>query len=340
MRSHPRALIAIVLAVSSLAAGRGLPAAEEKKPAAGAAPPAGEKAAGAGKAAPAGDAEALFLSGQESFRKGQDAFEGRGPVADPAPFLAEAARSFEELVRRFPDDARTPDGALRLGTTYLLLDRMEKALAAYQRVLDSYPGFRDRDLALIRVGVCQAGLDDPAKAKATFERFLREFPDRKSEADKVAKYIRELSIVGRKAPRLAPSGWLNGMVGPEGLDAFQGQPIVLVFFATWCPNTRKELPHLRAILKKWAGSDVVPIGVVDPEDPQGTVPVETYVSTNKLEFLDVALDKGSRSLGPFRVTGFPAAALIDRKGVLRWRGHLAFFPNPLVQKVVGEREKP
>jgi thiol-disulfide isomerase/thioredoxin len=288
----------------------------------------------------ANDPEALFRKGQDLYRKGQNAQEGRAPESAAEPSLRGAAASFEDLIRRFPDAPRAADASLLLGTTHLLLDDMEKALAMYRRTYDSYPTFKDRGLALLRIGVCEAGLDRPAEARSTFEKFLREHSDRKAEREKVAKYLRELGIVGLKAPPLSPASWLHGLVSSEGLKEFEGQVVVVVWFATWCPNCRKELPHLRALMKKWASKDVVFLGSANPDDPQATMPVDSYARTNKLEFFDVALDRGARSWAPYRVSGFPAAAIIDRKGTVRWRGHPSFFPNPLVEKALGEREKP
>jgi hypothetical protein len=40
---------------------------------------------------------------------------------------------------------------------------------------------------------------------------------------------------------------------------------------------------------------------------------------------------------PYRVAGFPAAVVIDRKGTVRWRAHLAFFPAALVEKLLKEK---
>ena len=282
------------------------------------------------------EAKLLFQVGNDKFQKGQDAYEGLLGETDPVPLLKAAALSFETLVRNYSGEDRAADGALLLGTTYLLLEEMEKALAAYESAYTRYPAFKDRHLALLRTGICQAGLGDPQKAKATFERYLKEFPDRTGEVLKVRKFIQELSIVGRPAPPVLPARWLQGVAGPDGLKAFENQVVVLVFFATWCPNCRKELPHLRSITKKWASSDVVFIAVVNPNDPQGKVPVEAYVQDNRLEFTDVALDSATSTWTPYRVTGFPAAAVIDRKGTVRWRGHLGFFPSPLVKKLLEE----
>jgi len=328
-------LLAALLFPAALAlAGESPPA---RPPAPQAPPAAGGKAA---PGSPAADPAALLLRAKEAYRRGQDALEGRGPEAEGEPSLRKAAAAFEEIIRDHAGTPAAPEAALFLGTTRLLLDEVEPALTAYRVSYETGAGFRDRGLALYRMGICQASLDRPAEARATFERFLREFPDRRSDAPRVARSIQEISIVGKKAPPFRPPAWTNGIAGEEGLEAFLGQPVVLVYLATWCPNCRRELPHLRKLMKKWSSSDAVFIGVLDPDDPKKTSTVEAYVAANRLEFLDVALDRGGRCAAAYRVTAFPAAAVIDRKGIVRWRGHLTFFPAALLEKIGRERENP
>jgi hypothetical protein len=81
---------------------------------------------------------------------------------------------------------------------------------------------------------------------------------------------------------------------------------------------------------------VVFLGVANPDDPKSTQPVDFYVQKNQIPFQDVALDRGGNSWGPYRVGSLPAGVLIDRKGVIRWRGHPAFFPGPLTEQLVSE----
>jgi tetratricopeptide (TPR) repeat protein len=280
-------------------------------------------------------AEIIFRTGDTLFRKGRDAYQAKIAVADPAAVLREAAKAFQDVLTRFPREAKAPAAAYLLGTSFLLLDDFEQALAAYKRVDEGYPGAQDRPLALIRIGICQAGLGNPTEARASFERFLKEFPNDKSEGPKVKRCLEELSLVGRPAPPLG-GPWLREAVDRDAIKGFDGQVVVLVFFATWCPNTRLELPHLRALMKKWIPKNVVFLGAANPDDPQSTVPVDAYVEGNGLEFFDVALDRTPRTAIAYRVTGFPAAAIIDQKGTVVWRGHLAFFPNPMIEKLFKE----
>jgi hypothetical protein len=64
--------------------------------------------------------------------------------------------------------------------------------------------------------------------------------------------------------------------------------------------------------------------------------VEIYVETNKVPFLDVALDEGGRSWYPYRVSGLPAAVVIDQKGIVRWRGHYTFMGHTLLDTLLAE----
>jgi thiol-disulfide isomerase/thioredoxin len=284
-------------------------------------------------------AEIAFRTGEVLFRKGRDAFQGKMPSSEPAATVREAIRSFQELLERYPKTEKASSAGFLLGTSYLLIDDTEHALAAYRRVYEGYPGSKDQPIALIRMGICQAGLEDPKEARASFERFLKEFPQEKLEGAKVVKCIQELTLFGQVAPPLLPSKWMTGAVDREGIKGFEGQLVIVVFFAPWCPNCRSELPHLRALMAKWMPRNAVFIGVANPNDPQNKVSVEAYVRSNGLEFLDVALDSTARSASSYRVTGFPAAALIDQKGIVRWRGHLAFFPNALAEKALSEGAK-
>jgi tetratricopeptide (TPR) repeat protein len=289
------------------------------------------------KSDPKLESQILYETGETHFLRGQDASEGKLPGVEPEPALRQAANLFEVLLRSYPGEEKASEAAYRLGSTYVLLDDFPKAITSYQKVFDDYPASTDRLWSLIRIGLCQAGLDRPGEAKATLKRVLNEFPDRTAEVQRARKYLSELSVVGITAPRIAASRWILGMVSPEGVKGFQGEVVTLFFFATWCSNCRKELPHLRAMMKKLSPRGVVFLGIANPDDPMNTQAVEPYVEENKLEFLDVALDPGEASWGPYRVAGFPAAVLIDRKGTIRWRGHPAYLPGPLIEKLLAEK---
>lgn len=288
------------------------------------------------RALPADLAAAVLRGrGEGLFARGKSQIEQHDDPSGAAASLREAAKTLDDLLRRFPGEDRTPSGAYLLGSSYLMLDEWTKALGAYQTTFDRYPQYENRARALLRVGVCQASLGEATRAMETFRRVLREFPTA-SDGTKARKYLAELGIVGRVAPPIGADSWLLGIARGDGLETFRGEVIVVIFFATWCENCRAELPQLRRRIQTWGERGATFLGVADPDDPQNTEPVDVHVQRYEIPYVDVGLDRGRKSWGPYRVGSLPAGVVIDRRGVIRWRGHPAFFPTPLLEKVVGE----
>jgi tetratricopeptide (TPR) repeat protein len=282
---------------------------------------------------PAVAARILFRRGETLFKKAQDAAAGRLAGADAKQVYAESLKALGETIERHPREEAAGDAAYLIGSCHVLLDDTEKALAAYQRTFDEFPAYAHRASALLRIGICHASLGDVAKARAAYARLMREFPDRKAEVEKARRYLTEVGIMGERASPIAASSWLQGLAADGGLKTFEGEVIVLVFFATWCKSCSAEIPHLRSLMKDLGEKGIVFLGIANPDDPQNVDPVDLYVRKNELPFLDVALDRTEASWAPYRVGSLPAAVLIDRQGTIRWRGHPAFFPRKLAEKI-------
>ena len=269
------------------------------------------------------------------FQKGKAASEGRLEDVDYRIYFRRAEKTFSEVIARY---SRVKDeaayAAYMIGSCHLLLGDMKKAYEAYKKAYYDHADSEMGPKALARIGVTLAGLGDSTKAIRIFRAFLERYPDDPS-AKKVKRYIGQVSFVGSRAPRIQATRWLNG-VAPAGLEDLRGEVVVLVFFGTWCKQCTKELPHLKRAIRRWRDNGVVFLGIADPDDEKVREPVEFYVKKNKLNFLDVALDSGGRSWRPYRVTGLPAAAIIDRKGIVRWRGHFAFMGHTLLERLLRE----
>lgn len=283
-------------------------------------------------------AKVLHARGEIEFREGQDARSNEAHAEAEAAF-ARALATLDEVLRRYPGEEAAPSAAYLRGSSYLMLDDVRSARDAYRLAFDRYPGAEIRPQALLRVGVCQAGLGETAGAVATFRRLLEEFrdPQHASQTSKAAKYLRELGLVGTRAPPIAAGRWVYGLASPRGIETFSGEVVVLVFFATWCENCAEEIPHLKRLIARWDEAGAVFLGVANPDDPKNPLSPEAYVEKNDLRFRDVALDAGGKSWTAYRVDALPASAVIDRKGTIRWRGHPAFFPGPVVADCLAER---
>lgn len=100
--------------------------------------------------------------------------------------------------------------------------------------------------------------------------------------------------------------------GTLSLAEYRGKkPIILDFFATWCPNCRRNTPHLNELYKKYK-DQVEIIGVNLHEDP-GVV--RQFADSYNLTF-PVALDETSSVANQFGVRYTNTHVFIDLNGAV------------------------
>ena len=280
-------------------------------------------------------AEILFEMGQVHYQRGRDALD-RASNRESEKIFRQALGIFEEVITKYPKTAKAASASYMSGSSYLFLDQPQKALETYQQTFDRYPDYTARSRILVRQGMTLSALDRVPEAITTFKRVIREFPDRKGDVTDARKYVRQLEIVGRKFTPLQADSWLNNLVDDAGLASFEGEVIVLVFLATWCSSCNKHMPRLRRLIEDWSDRGVIVLGALNPKDPKNAEPVDLYIQKNFLEFLDVAFVDDPQIWAAYRGDRLPAAVVIDRRGILRWRGHPSMFPTYVVNKALGE----
>jgi cytochrome c biogenesis protein CcmG, thiol:disulfide interchange protein DsbE len=106
------------------------------------------------------------------------------------------------------------------------------------------------------------------------------------------------------------------------LSQFDGEPVLLNVWATWCAPCRVEIPELQALHEQHADRGLRVIGVT----------VDSRAARNDiLQFIDefgmtydVWWDPDHTVLNRFGGAGVPLTVLIDRDGNIAWR-HLGMF---------------
>ena len=100
----------------------------------------------------------------------------------------------------------------------------------------------------------------------------------------------------RPTPLLRPEG------GPQTLAAWRGRPTVLVFWATWCPVCREEMPGVAALARRLAarGGAVAAISVDSGADAPRRV--AKHIAAEALA-----------------LSGIPTAVFLDVEGRMRGR---------------------
>ncbi|MBI4699387.1 MAG: TlpA family protein disulfide reductase [Nitrospirae bacterium] len=117
-------------------------------------------------------------------------------------------------------------------------------------------------------------------------------------------------IVGKKRPDFSADDLSGKSVS---LSSFEGRPILLNFWATWCPVCREERPHLNSLYKEYKNKGLVIIAVSTDRSPQH---VKTFLRKIPMEFV-ILHDGNKRASEAYGVYSLPTSFLIDSKGVIK-----------------------
>ncbi len=111
--------------------------------------------------------------------------------------------------------------------------------------------------------------------------------------------------------RPAPDFILQDINGEEvGLKDFKEKTVLLLFWATWCPHCKEEIPKLKDIYKNYKDKDfdILAISVDDNLEK-----LKKFVEKNKIQY-KVLFDKETAIARLYGVMGVPAHFVVDKKG--------------------------
>jgi thiol-disulfide isomerase/thioredoxin len=117
---------------------------------------------------------------------------------------------------------------------------------------------------------------------------------------------------GSHPPRIgsdAPQFTITDSQRTVSLNQFQGKPVVLNFWATWCPPCIQEMPSL-VQLQKQLGDKVTILAVSEDDDDNA---YKQFVRDHNVDLLTVR-DTRQKTNGLYGTTGFPETFVIDRSG--------------------------
>ena len=129
-----------------------------------------------------------------------------------------------------------------------------------------------------------------------------------------------------KAPDFVLSDSAGNMVS---LGEYRGRPLVLHFWATWCPYCKKIQPGLERLEESHQDSKLVVLAISfredDGADPQGVLEKRGHSFKTLLEGDDVARMYGVR--------GTPTTFFIDRKGKVVGMTHTSDPEDPILSEL-------
>ncbi|QWR77327.1 TlpA family protein disulfide reductase [Candidatus Magnetomonas plexicatena] len=129
--------------------------------------------------------------------------------------------------------------------------------------------------------------------------------------------------LGRKSGQVANVNTVEGTTIPAftltdsggkevSSDAFKGKPLILNFWATWCPACKDEIPSLQTFYDEQKSGQSVNIVTVLFRDDMSSA--QSFMKKHNYSFPVYTDSSGvARSFG---LTGVPETYLIDKNGVL------------------------
>ncbi len=256
-----------------------------------------------------------------------------------------AASVLEELINRKmqTQDARKAgitvapeevDNALKevFGRTGITAQKLDETLSKYNLKLDDMRGILSDTIAINKY-VAGVVVKD-AKSQEDARNLQNDWQTSLALTSKVDR----LQAAGSgPAPRInapAPDFTLTNLVGKQiKLSDLKGQPVMLNFWATWCPPCRAEIPILTQMYKDTHSDGAYEILGVATQSDQQTI--AAFAKEFKMLF-PVMPDAGSQVTSLYHVLPIPTTFFIDKEGIIR---HIKSGPvdRPLMEKyLLGE----
>ena len=108
-----------------------------------------------------------------------------------------AISGFEAFLRAFPRSEQADDAQLYIGETHFAQNQWAQAIAAYNQVVQSYPGTNSVPVALYKRGLAEERLGQLDAPRASWETAAKNFPD--SDAGRLAR--QGLDRLGKPQPQ-------------------------------------------------------------------------------------------------------------------------------------------
>jgi len=162
------------------------------------------------------------------------------------------------------------------------------------------------------------------EAKQALDKLIEAHPDT-AVARSAARTLKEVSVVGTPVASLDAVRWVQGEA-PDPSDT-----ALMVFFESWCPHCRREVPRVQQQLTEYAADGVKVVGLTNMSRGSSDADLDDFIRDAEVTF-PVGKDARLPS-DAYAVTGVPAAVVV-RDGVVVWRGHPASLSPSKVRQIL------
>ena len=128
------------------------------------------------------------------------------------------------------------------------------------------------------------------------------------------------SVPSRKLGNQAPDFTLPKANSSEQVtlsEINKESPVLLAFWATWCPSCMEEMPALNRLqeTKTAAGLRILAVNIEEPR-----ADVEEFIKKNNLKY-PVLLDTGGKTANAYGLVGIPVVIYLEKGGEVLYYGY-------------------
>jgi thiol-disulfide isomerase/thioredoxin len=162
---------------------------------------------------------------------------------------------------------------------------------------------------------------DLADAQAQISSLQSQISSLRSDLAEAEAQVAELEEVitaqeGSQVGNLSPDFQLRDLDGETvSLTELRGSPVMLNFWATWCPPCRREMPYLQQIYEEWQDKGLILL-TIDLRESTSTV--REFIQSNNLS-LPALLDTNGNVASKYNITAVPTTFFINKYGLIQAR---------------------
>ena len=180
-----------------------------------------------------------------------------------------------------------------------------------------------------------------AEGAAFLKAELEKYRDT-SIAQRISKNINLLSLVGSPAPAIEAPEWLGEQ--PASLASLRGKPVLLFFWAHWCPDCKADVPIIANVMRRYSSQG---LQLVAPTQYYGyaargedATPAEEKVWIQSVQdrfyaplenFASVPIS--NENFQTYGCSTTPTLAIVDKNGNVSWYHPGAATEAELVREV-------
>ena len=225
-------------------------------------------------------------------------------------------KELRQFIEHYPNAPQTARAIYLLGRCQMSRREMSASHKTFWQAVDRFPQteWADKSAQMI-VGMHGAvGLWEGAHKQ--LDRLEKALPKPKLIAELTRKlYAMEHMQLGKPAIAFDVKD-TEGR--PMSLAAHRGKVVLLVFWATWCPPCRAEIPHLLDAHRRFRGRGLVVLGVSLDQDVDALRGFCKKAGITWPNYCDGRKWRNALAL-KFDITEIPQTYLIDRDGILRYK---------------------